>query len=197
MKMFKEINLEQKAPYIFTTPFLTEEFCSYILKKCKSLNTWGSEADDEDYFTQDIYFKEELPEIYDSIQVGLKALVFPTLSELMYTEIPDPHQIFAIKYAKGLQTFLPLHRDESYVSGSIKLNNDYEGGELMFPEETYTNKQTGTGDLVLWPASITHPHFCSRLTEGEKYAVTIWTDYPEIDKTPISLGNRRNYEHKR
>lgn len=191
MKLFEEIKLEQQAPYIFTTPFLTKEYCASILEECNTLNTWGSEANDEDYFTQDIYFKEELPDAYATIEIGLKALVYPTLSELMYTEIPDPHQIFAIKYAKGLQTYLPLHRDESYISGSIKLNNDYEGGELMFPEEMYSNKNTGIGDLVLWPASITHPHFCNRLTEGEKYAITIWTDYPTIDKAPLKLPNRR------
>ena len=191
MNFFEDPKIEQKAPYIFTTPFLTKEFSEFILNKCNELNTWGSEADDEDYSTQDIYFKEELPDFFDTIQMGLKALVFPHLEELMYTEIPDPHQIFAIKYAAGLQTFLPLHRDESYVSGSIKLNNDYEGGELMFPEEVFSNKDMGVGELVMWPASITHPHFCNKLTSGEKYSITVWTDYPTIDKSPIKLGNRR------
>tara|TARA_R100001015_G_C4599744_1_gene154752 strand:- start:485 stop:1066 length:582 start_codon:yes stop_codon:yes gene_type:complete len=191
MKLFKTPDIKHEVNYIFTSPFLTEEFCTYIVNKCNKLNTWGSESDDKDYFTQDIYFKEELPDLYDVIETGLKSLLFPTLSELMYTEIPDPHQIFAIKYAEGLQTFLPLHRDESYISASIKLNNDYEGGVLTFPEEAFSNKDMGVGEIVVFPASITHPHFCSRLTKGEKYSLTIWTDYPKIDKSLVNVGHRR------
>lgn len=188
VKLFEEINLVEVADYIYSTPFLTPDFANYIMHKCINLNTWGSEANDPLYETQDIYFQEELPEVFAHMVTALKGYVYPELQELFFTEIPDPYQIFAIKYAKGLQTNLSLHRDDSFVSGSIKLNNDYEGAELYFPEQKFSNKDVNVGDLILWPATITHPHKCEELIKGEKYSITIWTPYPKIQYDLLTEG---------
>ena len=99
----------------------------------------------------------------------------------MDTVIEDPYTIFAIKYCMEGQRSLKLHRDESFVSGSIKLNDEYEGAELIFPDQGFTNKNVEVGDLLLWPGSITHPHCSDYLLSGEKYSMTIWTPYPNIE----------------
>jgi hypothetical protein len=40
-----------------------------------------------------------------------------------------------IKYWAGGQTELSIHHDVAQVSGSIKLNDTYEGAELAFPRQ--------------------------------------------------------------
>ena len=100
----------------------------------------------------------------------------------MSTEIEKPYTIFAIKYSMEGQRHLPIHRDESYVSGSIKLNNEYKGADLTFPEQGFTNKDLEVGDLLMWPGSLTHPHGSDYLLEGTKYSATIWTPYPIMEK---------------
>jgi hypothetical protein len=183
---YKHLEVTEVAPYIFKVKFLTPEFCRYIMKACNGLNTWAPAEQDKDFFTQDINFKEELPTLFKSISTHLIDRVFPVVGDRMSAEIEDPYTIFAIKYSMEGQRSLPLHRDESYVSGSIKLNEDYEGADLVFPEQGFTNKDIEVGDLLLWPGSITHPHACDYLMSGEKYSLTIWTPYPE-------LTNQRNY----
>ena len=87
----------------------------------------------------------------------------------------ETKDIFIVKYSKDTQTKLKMHVDDSYISGSIKLNNNYEGGILTFPRQSVTNQETEVGDLLIWPSQITHPHNSTLLEEGEKYSITIWT----------------------
>lgn len=170
------------APYIFKFKFFTPKFCQYILTCCKHLNSWAPAEDDLKYFTQDINFEEQLPTLFRTISSALVNRVYPILEGAMSTDIDEPYSIFAIKYCLEGQTHLPIHRDESYVSGSIKLSDDYEGGELIFPEQGYSNKDLEVGDLIMWPGSITHPHGSDHLLSGEKYSLTIWTPYPQLEE---------------
>ena len=189
-KIFTDIDLKEVEYYMFSTPFLTKEFCNYILNKCKELNTWGSAVEEHGYNTQDIYFELELPEIYHTITNGLKTLVFSKLKETLgLDDIPDPYTMFAIKYSMDTQKSLNLHHDDSFISGSIKLNDNYEGADLEFPEQEFTNKDLGVGDLLLWPAALTHKHKSNELLKGEKYSLTIWTKFPEITPS-INLQDR-------
>ena len=86
VKLFEEVNLVEVADYIYSTPFLTPDFANYILHKCLDLNTWGSEADDPHYATQDIYFKEELPQVFAHMVSAINGYVYPELEELYFTE---------------------------------------------------------------------------------------------------------------
>jgi len=180
-QIYSDIDLKEVEYYMYSSPFLTKGFCEYILKKCKALNTWGSAVEEHGFNTQDIYFEKELPEIYQNRTNGLKTLIFKQLALTLGVEsIPDPYTMFALKYSMDTQKSLNLHNDDSYISCSIKLNDEYEGADLEFPEQGYSNKDLGVGDILLWPASITHRHKSNELLKGEKYSLTIWTKFPEI-----------------
>ena len=43
---------------------------------------------------------------------------------------------FAMRYSLDTQTELALHNDASMVSGSVKLNDNYQGAELSFPSDS-------------------------------------------------------------
>jgi len=64
------------------------------------------------------------------------------------------------------------------VSGSIKLNDDYDGGELEFPLQGVTNTAVPVGSVLAWPSLVTHPHQTNQLRSGVKYALTIWCELP-------------------
>ena len=179
---YRHLKPVEVAPYIFKFKFLTPAFCDYILRVCKNKNTWAPASNDPIYFTQDINFEHEFPTLFKTISNALVGRIYPILEPVMDTDIDPPYTIFAIKYCMEGQTHLPIHRDESYVSGSIKLNDNYEGGELTFPEQGYGNKDLEVGDLLMWPGSITHPHGSDHLLSGEKYSVTIWTPYPRMEE---------------
>ena len=83
--------------------------------------------------------------------------------------------LFAIKYSMESQKSLRLHHDMPLVSGSLKLNNNYAGGELVFPRQGVDNRELEVGSIIIWPGQVTHPHECKELKSGTKYSLTLWT----------------------
>ncbi len=82
---------------------------------------------------------------------------------------------FLIKYEMDKQRDLPLHNDASLVTGSVKLNDDYQGGILEFPRQKFSNKDIPIGKCILFPGQVTHGHLSTPITEGTKYSLTIWS----------------------
>ena len=82
---------------------------------------------------------------------------------------------FLIKYEMEKQRDLPLHNDASLVTGSVKLNDNYEGGVLEFPRQKLSNKDIPIGKCILFPGQVTHGHLSTPITKGTKYSLTIWS----------------------
>lgn len=75
--------------------------------------------------------------------------------------------LFVHLYNKDTVDDNPIHIDFSGISFSCGLSDDYEGGELYFPRQDITYK-LNTGDLLLFPGSITHPHLVKTVTDGDR-----------------------------
>jgi hypothetical protein len=82
---------------------------------------------------------------------------------------------FLMKYSEDTQKTLGLHGDASLVTGSVKLNDDYEGATLIFPRQKVTNKDIPVGKMILFPSQVTHGHFVDELKSGTKYSATFWS----------------------
>ena len=89
---------------------------------------------------------------------------------------------FIIKYEMDKQRSLRLHTDASLVTGSVKLNDDYEGGLLEFPRQGITNKDIPIGKCLLFPGQVSHPHTSTELLSGVKYSLTIWSSRFDKDE---------------
>ena len=89
---------------------------------------------------------------------------------------------FIIKYEMDKQRSLRLHQDASLVTGSVKQNDDYEGGILEFPRQGITNQDIPIGKCILFPGQVTHPHTSTELLSGIKYSLTIWSSRFENDE---------------
>ena len=89
---------------------------------------------------------------------------------------------FIIKYEMDKQKELRLHNDASLVTGSVKLNDDYEGGELYFPRQKFSNKDIPIGKCILFPGQVTHGHTSQEITSGTKYSLTIWSSRFDNDE---------------
>lgn len=82
---------------------------------------------------------------------------------------------FVMKYSMDTQRTLGLHTDAALVTGSMKLNDDYEGATLIFPRQNVTNKDIPPGKMILFPGPLTHGHYVDPLKSGTKYSLTTWT----------------------
>ena len=80
-----------------------------------------------------------------------------------------------MKYSEDTQKTLGFHTDASLVTGSVKLNDDYEGATLVFPRQNFNNHDIPVGKMILFPGPLTHGHYVEPLKSGTKYSATFWT----------------------
>tara|TARA_B100000131_G_C17907773_1_gene529077 strand:+ start:216 stop:764 length:549 start_codon:yes stop_codon:yes gene_type:complete len=159
---------------IFHTKFFSENFTHSLYELFKEHKEWTTKR--FAYSTHDVHLEESFPDLFDLIKERFDNSILKVMADVWaLDQAVETKDIFIVKYSKDTQTKLKTHVDDSYISGSIKLNNNYKGGILTFPRQSVTNQETEVGDLLIWPSQITHPHNSTLLEEGEKYSITIWT----------------------
>ena len=94
------------------------------------------------------------------------------------------------KFSLKGQTELKLHVDNSLITFLVKLNDNYGGCDTVFPRQKWDTRNLKKGEMVINPGIITHPHYTTKLTWGEKYTlvgrVTI-LDVRESEKTSDNI----------
>jgi Rps23 Pro-64 3,4-dihydroxylase Tpa1-like proline 4-hydroxylase len=64
------------------------------------------------------------------------------------------------------------------LSVIITLNNDYEGGNLLFAptdkKEDLITVKPGVGKMVIWPSNFMYPHQVEPVTKGKRYSIVGW-----------------------
>lgn len=76
----------------------------------------------------------------------------------------------------GANAHIDSHRGyESVQFSSIAyLNDDYEGGELYFPNQDFLYKPKA-GDIVTFPSGGTeYPHEVKKVSSGKRYTIAMW-----------------------
>ena len=114
--------------------------------------------------------------IYEELEKHFMSTVAPIIEEYWKPcHVYGMKDAFLIKYDRRRQSELKLHNDASLVSGSIKLNDDYQGGRLYFPRQKFSNQNIPVGKCLLFPSQVTHGHTSTKLLSGVKYSLTIWS----------------------
>ena len=114
--------------------------------------------------------------LWDELEEHWNTNIYPVVHEFWNPcHMWGMRDAFLIKYEMDKQRDLPLHNDASLVTGSVKLNDDYEGGILEFPRQKLSNKDIPIGKCILFPGQVTHGHLSTPITKGTKYSLTIWS----------------------
>ena len=153
--------------------FMSEHQCQRMVEIAEQHGEWQSLPLDT-YPAQEIRLKQLglYEELEKHWQEHVKPIIEKYWSPIVVEGVRDA---FMLRYSTDSQTKLGLHHDSSHVTGSVKLNKNYKGGELVFPRQGINNADIPVGKLLLFPGQVTHPHECVELTEGTKYSLTIWS----------------------
>ena len=155
--------------------FLSEDFCQELIDAANDFNQWEQLPNDK-FPGQELRIKNLQEKYYNIFQKAYNDKFVPTVEKYWHPLLMHGiRDLFAIKYSLGKQTSLRLHHDMSLVSGSMKLNNDYQGGVLKFPRQGVDNSQAPVGSVIIWPGQVSHGHECTELISGTKYGLTLWT----------------------
>lgn len=163
---------------LYLLPFWTPQFCRAIIRSAEAVGGFSSQAGDP-VPGREISLATISPRLFDAVQHDIGQRIWPQLRE--HWPLIDYHginDVFVIKYEPGAQEELRLHHDVAQVSASVKLNDNYAGAELEFPQQNVTNASVPVGTLLAWPSLVTHPHRSTPITNGVKYSLTIWCELP-------------------
>ena len=162
------------------TPFWTEQFCKELVDIAK----FYDDRFVTDTHTSDLHFWKINNFLFRDFASHYKRDILPILNkEFLNFELDGLWSPFIVKHDIGKST--PLHQDRSKISMSIKLNNDYVGGEIQFPRQKFSNKDIPIGNVLLWAGEVTHPHLITEVKSGTKYTVVGFTFPPAWSSSPV------------
>jgi len=166
------------GPDLYAASFWTPQFCSALIRAAEATGAFEPQPDDP-VPGHEVSLALISPRLFEKVQDDIGVRLWPQLQQAWpYIDYHGLRDVFVIRYALGEQETLRIHHDVAQVSASIKLNEDYVGGELEFPLQQFDNAALGVGTVLAWPSLVTHPHQTNQLVSGVKYAVTIWCELP-------------------
>lgn len=168
---------------IIITPFWTEEFCQSLVKVAEIYKNefstgiqWNGDSN-RTLGWEDITLESLSPVLFEEFVEQYKRSILPLLSSIFSepsTDIPGWFSPYIIRYTEKGQ-YVDLHNDVSTFTLNIKLNNDYQGCDLVFPRQNFNCKDVPIGHAIIWPSTVTHPHMSTPLEHGTKYSIVSWT----------------------
>lgn len=170
---------QEVAKDILITPLFTPEYCQEIIQRADALGKWepmgGDKFPAQEIRVRELGMWEEIEAIWRD---KLGKIAESKWTPMAHIGLRDA---FVMRYSMDTQTSLGFHTDASLVTGSVKLNGDYEGGELVFPHQDFDNANVVDGACLLFPSAVTHGHKVNPLIKGVKYSLTMWTSRYEGD----------------
>jgi GR25 family glycosyltransferase involved in LPS biosynthesis len=153
--------------------FMTQAQCEDLIDIADRHGGWGSLSYDK-FPAQEIRMKEL--GFWNELERHWIKNIYPIVEKYWSPiEMYGLRDAFVMRYAMDTQVSLAYHNDASLVTGSVKLNDDYEGAELVYHRQGISNKDIAVGRCILFPGMVTHGHECLPLKSGVKYSLTMWT----------------------
>ncbi len=163
---------------ILLVPFWTPRFCDTVIRAAEAVGAFEPQPHDP-VPGHEVSLAVISPRLFEHVEIDLGVRIWPQLQTVWpYIDYHGLRDVFVIRYALGEQEHLRMHHDIAQVSGSVKLNDDYDGAVLDFPRQGVTNEPLTVGEMVVWPSLVTHPHQATPLQRGVKYALTVWFELP-------------------
>lgn len=157
---------------MYLVPLMSPEDAARLGERLLALaETWQPLKSDD--VPGDEYRGALLDPLKALIERHVFALLNPRISP---ARVKSTRDIFAIRHSPDRQSRLRLHNDISYMSGSLKLLEADQGGELYLPRQNWSDRVMEPGCSVWWPSAISHPHTTTPVKSGTRVAVTVWTD---------------------
>lgn len=163
------------GPEVLEMDFMTPEACAKLIEIAETNGNWQSMYGDK-FPGQEIRIREFSMAYWNALEEHFKNVINPAIEKywfplLMY----GLRDAFIIKYNQDTQSNLKCHHDASLVSGLVKLNDGYTGGDTYFRRQNFSNINTEVGKMILWPGQVTHGHEGRTVHTGTKYNLVIWT----------------------
>lgn len=193
--------------FIKVYQILTEEECDYILKEIKdneyyrattakvgetdltpqidkyrtnsqTVISHGSDADNLIYERVSLSYAKWLESLPDDLYKKLWGNHFRSIKDTGY----EVNRYEKSEYYDMHIDELPGRKIDRIASFVLYLNDDFEGGDLVFPFCKFTPKK---GHAIIFPSNWMYPHKSEPIIEGTKYSVVTWF-VNDLTEQPVS-----------
>ena len=168
----------EHAEGIASVALFPAAFCKRLIEKCEALGTWGFVADNWErksgagYSGKEIGVDELGPVVHQRC-LDYLGEHYQAITDQYGWEPRDLDSMFINRHSADGIKHMPAHRDvQSILSGIVKLNDNYEGGETYFEDLEWDNSDVPVGSMTLFPGITSHQ--VMPVTSGVRYNATIW-----------------------
>jgi hypothetical protein len=171
--------LREVGTDLLAGPFWTPTFCATVIRAAEAVGIFEP-AQDDPVPGHEVSLAAISPRLYAHLEDDLLVRLLPQVQRWWpLVEYHGLRDAFVIKYSTFGQTELRAHHDVAQLSATIRLNDGFTGGALVFPRHGFSTAASAVGELVTWPSLVTHPHATEPITAGVKYGLTIWMELPQ------------------
>jgi hypothetical protein len=165
--------------------FMPSEHVNILLKYCKLANEPRNDEQEKEY--KKAYFQRELAKSYEHLMRAEATRMYGyQLDRDRTVDFTDRKQGVLLEehtdFIKS-QFFDPLeppivyptsNRWSGHMSVLIYLNDNYEGGEIVFPKQNIKIKPK-SGMLIAFPGNEMYPHLVEPCYGDLRYTISLWT----------------------
>lgn len=177
--------MDRLADYIYTSNAVPKDICLNVISNLQSAqweqHSWYNEAlgnyksFDNDFFSAHSDFNEEvLRPFVDSFCLEYHKKYgecFRQLSRIKFNRYDVGHSIH--KHFDHIQSLFDGTRKGIPIVSLIGvLNDDYDGGELVFWDDHIV--KLNAGDIVAFPSVFLYPHQVKTIKSGSRYSFVSW-----------------------
>ena len=175
----------------FITPFLTKEYCSYLISLFEDHGFKLDDNENCDILMHRIKGGKDICKSYlKYVEKYIEPKILKVFKPVIKTDHIDGGTVthpgtryrglwagYPVPFCKKWsnteegQIKLRLHNDNSLLTLFMILNDDYEGCETVFPRQNWDTSKLRAGHVGIFPGTITHPHFTKSLKSGVKYTL--------------------------
>lgn len=169
--------IEEPIPYCFTFPLFSERYCSWLIEQAEKKDNWGFSNYDKSFGAYEQNLKEFNSFIY---RYHKQAVCFTIINNVMSGlfegyRATDLVNAFFIKYEVGICTKMDSHHDEdSLISVSINLDDDFEGSGLKFSRWPDITIKGRVGWPVMFAGNPIMTHQAKPLLSGKRFVLVYW-----------------------
>jgi len=158
---------------LMITKFFTKQYCDYLISQFEKSGFTVDEDGNYDMLMHEIEGGSDLCFLYlDAVKKYIEPAILknwtPAIKNRLWSGYPIP---FCKKFSDTGQKSLKMHSDNSLLTLFVKLNSDYKGCNTIFPRQRWSMDDVAAGEMMIFPGSITHPHYTERLESGVKYSL--------------------------
>jgi hypothetical protein len=166
--------ISMPAPSILVGAFWTGAFCSTIIRAAETAAAWANPGEGSTPFSE-VSLLSLSSRLFSLIEDDLLSRIWPRVVS-MWPQAGDlvVDDIVVVRQEAGEAGGTTQKPPAGALfGGSVRLNEGYGGGALLFPRQTWDDGRMSVGSISLWPWAESHPRRVESVSRGVKYALNL------------------------